>query len=222
MNISVLKSVKNFFEKLIDLVLPKRTDFQIVSNLTPEKIYSLPKSGSVENMDWINSLFQYKNNNVRALIWELKFRENTTALETIGRILYEEILALVSDITLFEADAEFLLIPIPISPIRRRERGYNQSEYIAKAVLEQDLEHILLYAPQWLEKIKDTPKQSRSQSKQERMQNLIGCFSADPKVEGKYVILIDDVVTTGSTLCEARDTLLSAGAKDIFAFTIGH
>ena len=135
---------------------------------------------------------------------------------------FEEIISLISDIVLFNNDAKFLLIPIPISTARRIERGYNQSEYIAKSILEYDTEHILLYTPQWLQKIKDTEIQSKSASRQARMKNLIGCFEANNQVEEKYIILIDDVVTTGTTLSEARTTLLSAGAKDIFAFTIAH
>ena len=131
-------------------------------------------------------------------------------------------MALISDIVLFDQEAQFLLIPVPISKRRRVERGYNQSEYIAKAILENDVGHILLYAPQWFQKIKDTLTQSHSQSRQERMKNLLDCFEADPRVAGKYVILIDDVVTTGSTLSEARRALLEAGARDVFAFTIAH
>ena len=127
-----------------------------------------------------------------------------------------------SDIVLFDANAKFLLIPIPISLERRAERKYNQSEYIAKAILEYDQDRVLLYAPQWFSKIKETPRQSHSESKQERMKNLVGCFEADPRIGNSYVILIDDVVTTGSTLSEARSTLLSASARDVFAFTIAH
>lgn len=173
-------------------------------------------------MDWIHPLFHYKDRKVKAIIWELKYRGTTSPLETIGRLIFEEILDLSSDIALFNNTAEFLLIPIPITNERRHERGYNQSEYIAKAVLENDLGHMLLYAPQWFQKIRETPRQSHSESKEERKNNLLGCFEADPRVDGKYIILIDDVTTTGSTLHEARITLLAAGAQDVFAFTIAH
>ena len=207
---------------ILDFVLPPRSDFAIVKELNEEKINSLPKAENVAEMDWIHPLFHYKDNKVRAIIWELKYRENIFPLEHIGRLIYEEIIALISDIVLFDNDAQFLLIPIPITKERRIERGYNQSELIAKSILENDPERVLLYAPQWFEKIKETPKQSRSESKQERISNLIGSFGADNRVEGKYVILIDDVITTGSTLFEARTTLLSSGARDVFAFTIAH
>lgn len=218
----MLKSLQQFWDYLIDIVLPPRTDFEIVRKLDEKSINNLPKALSVEKADWIHPLFQYKDNKVRAVIWELKYKDNTRALEHIGKLLYEEILALVSDISLFNADAEFLLIPIPISHERRSERGYNQSEYIAKSVLENDLGHVLLYAPQWFSKIRETAEQNKSSTRQERMENLNGCFEARPEVEGKYIILIDDVVTTGSTLSEARKTLLEAGAREVFAFTIAH
>jgi ComF family protein len=217
----MLQNSKNFLQFLLDLVLPLRNDYAIVQKLDESAISLLPKASRTE-MDWASSLFQYKDNRVRALIWELKYKENTALLTYIGKLLYEEIIASISDIILFHGDATFLLIPIPITLDRRRERGYNQSEYIAKAILEYDIPHTLLYAPQWLLKIKNTPVQSRSESKEERMKNLLGSFKADSQVLGKYIILIDDVITTGSTLKEARETLLSTGAREVLAFTIAH
>lgn len=218
----MLQNIKKLFLVIVDSILPPRTDFAIVNKLNPEKINDLPKATQVEGLDWVHPLFYYKDNRVRAIIWELKYKENTKHINHIAKLIYEEIIAEVSDIVAFNSDAEFLLIPIPITETRRVERGYNQSEIIAKSILENDLARTLLYAPQWFQKVRETPKQSRSESKQERTMNLVGCFVADPRVDGKYIILIDDVVTTGSTLSEARDTLLSAGAREILAFTIAH
>ncbi len=219
---NMLKTAQDFLLSLLDRFLPPRANFAIVAELDAEEFARISEAPPVDSYDWIHPLFPYKDRRVRAVIWELKYRENILPLEHIGRLLYEEILALCSDIVLFESDAQFLLIPIPISAERRIERGYNQSELIAKAVLENDIDRTLLYAPQWFQKTKETESQSHSQSRQERIQNLIGCFQADPRVENKYVILVDDVVTTGSTLSEARQTLLSASARDVFAFTIAH
>lgn len=218
----MLKSIKEKLLYLIDSILPIRKDFDIVRKLSKEDIYNLPRSKSLEKDPWIHALFDYKNKTTKAIIWELKYREITLPLEYIGKIIYDDIVDLMSDILLFDGNAKFLLIPIPISRETRVLRGYNQSEYIAKSILENDLGHYLLYAPQWFEKIKDTPKQSRTQTKEERMRNLRGCFSADPRVLGKYVILIDDVTTTGSTLNEAKQTLLQRGVKNVYAFTVAH
>ncbi len=222
----MLKSIEqilfSIFYSILNYVLPERTDFAIVKKLDWKAVYSLPKAPEIKNFDWIHPLFHYKDRRVRAIVWELKYKENTLSLEHVGKMLYEEIMQLTSDILLFNTDSEFLLIPIPISAERRIERGFNQSEYIAKSILENDPSHIFLYTPQWFQKIKETPRQSHSESKEERIKNLMGCFEADSRVTGKYIILIDDVVTTGSTLSEARETLLNAGARDIFAFTIAH
>lgn len=218
----MLKSIEKLFSYILNAIAPLRSDFEIVKRLDEESINSLPKSSPINDMDWVHPLFQYKNNKVRAIVWELKYKDNTLPLEYIGKLIYEEIIPIISDVVLFNNKAEFLLIPLPITKERRITRGYNQSEYIARSIVENDLHHDLLYAPQWFEKIKETPFQSHSQTKEDRRKNLTGCFKADPRVEGKYIILIDDVITTGSTLSEARKELLSTGAMDVFAFTIAH
>ena len=218
----MLKSIKRLFSSILDFFLPERRDFSLVKKLDEFSVISLPRALDVEGLSWIHPLFHYKDKKVRAVIWELKYRENTLILEHIGKLLFEEIISIISDIILFDNDVQFVLLPIPITTERRLERGYNQSEYIAKAILENDIEHILLYAPQWFQKIKETPRQSRSENKEDRIKNLVGCFEADNRLEGKYIILIDDVVTTGSTLLEAKNTLTAIGVRDVLAFTIAH
>lgn len=218
----MLKSVQNFLEKIIDAIIPQRKDYVTVAHITNQGIMKLPKADPVEGHSWITSLFQYKNDTVRAIIWELKYKGVTLPLDNIGKLMFDEILASISDTILFEAQAKFLLIPVPISNESRAERGYNQSEYIARSIVSHDSERLLLYAPQWFEKIRETPKQSKTESREDRLRNLHGCFRADPRIANHYVILVDDVVTTGSTLSEARKTLLEAGSRDVFAFTIAH
>lgn len=218
----MLKTIKDFFYGIIDYIIPPRNNFDIVRKLTPEKISRLPKAPRVLGEDWINALFHYKDSKVKAIIWELKYHENILPLEQIGKIIYEEIISEISDIVLFDNDAKFILIPIPITNQRRIERGYNQSELICRAIIENDSEHTLLYAPQWFQKIKETPRQSHSLSKYDRVMNLLDSFQADQRVEGYYAILIDDVVTTGSTLLEARKELLNKGVKGVRGFTIAH
>lgn len=218
----MLKSVKDLITSLVDFFLPPRSNFEIVKKLTESEILNFPKPKPVENLAWVHPLFTYKDKRVKAIIWELKYKNNTKSLDVIGKTFFDEILDKISDISLFDANAEFVLIPIPISSSKRSERGYNQSEYICRAIIENDTNHTLLYAPQWLSKVKDTPSQSHSESKEERIKNLVGNFEANENVSGKYVILVDDVVTTGSTLSEARKEILSKGASDVFAFTIAH
>jgi ComF family protein len=218
----MLKSIESFFFYIFNSVLPKRADFEIVKNLDEKTISKLSKGESLKGFDWIHPLFQYKDPKVKAIIWELKYKENILPLEHVGKILFDEIFSLISDIYLFDTDAKFILLPIPITSEKRRVRGYNQSELIAKAIRENDLSHSLLYAPQWFLKIKNTEEQNKTHGREERMRNLTGSFEADSRIQSYYVVLIDDVVTTGSTLSVARKELLEKGARDVFAFTIAH
>lgn len=218
----MLKNIQDLINFVLDNIIPPRRNFDIVKKLSVEKINALPRSPKVHGEDWIYPLFQYKDKKVKAIIWELKYNENTLPLKQIGKILYEEILVTISDIFIFDNDAEFVIIPIPITNSRRIERGYNQSEIIAKSIIENDTNHTLLYAPQWLEKIIDTPRQSHSETRYDRVMNLLDSFEANKLVDGKYIILIDDVITTGSTLKEARKELLLKGSKQVLGFTIAH
>lgn len=102
------------------------------------------------------------------------------------------------------------VIPVPISSKRLKERGYNQSglmaEVFTKAVGLPCLEGALV-------KIRNTIPQM-DLSKQERLTNIKAAYEADGKaVKGKRILLVDDVLTTGSTLNECAKTLLEKGAE---------
>lgn len=216
-----IKDLIELVSRSVNILLPKRSNFEIVETLKPEDIYKLRRNDKkLEN--WITSIFSYSDHKVRAIIWELKYKNNTRHIDTISKIIYEEILAIMSDILIFDPNAIFLLIPIPITTKSRIERGYNQTEIIAKSILENDINRNLIYAPQWLSKTKETPKQSHTDSKEERQKNLNNSFNANNEVLGKYVFLIDDVTTTGSTLIEAKKSLIHNGAIEIYGFTIAH
>ena len=102
-------------------------------------------------------------------------------------------------------------------------RGYNQSELIVKEIVKIDGNKNFQYIQNSLTKIKETPHQSKLKNKTERLKNLKNCFSADAeKVKGRNIILIDDVITTGTTMSEASRTLKEAGAKNVIGFSIAH
>jgi len=95
-------------------------------------------------------------------------------------------------------------VPIPLHPKRQKERGYNQSEWIAKGIAESL--NCQLSADNLFRKI--YTKTQTKKSRQERWENVEDIFSLrKPEVyENKHILLIDDVVTTGSTLesCAAQ------------------
>lgn len=106
-----------------------------------------------------------------------------------------------------------LLTYVPVSPLRRRRRGYDQSRLLARAV-----GALLGMEPvSTLHKSSRHRPQSRTVDREERQSNIRGAFRIrDPEaVRGKRILLIDDVLTTGATVSEAGCVLLEVGAKTV-------
>lgn len=112
------------------------------------------------------------------------------------------------------------IIPIPLHKKRFKERGYNQSELLAKALSKKINLPLVLNN---LIKVKETTTQTKL-TKLERKENLNGCFEIKNRDEivGKNILLLDDVFTTGATTEEASRVLKSAGANKIYILTFAH
>ena len=111
-----------------------------------------------------------------------------------------------------------VVVPVPSSPERARERGYNQAELLAKNLSEKISRPCLAEA---LLKTKNTPSQT-GLSDAERIFNVKNSFAvAKPEaVAGRTVILVDDISTTGATLSETARVLKQAGAKEIIGLAV--
>lgn len=113
----------------------------------------------------------------------------------------------------------FVLTWIPLSPKKKRERGFNQTEEIAKK-LNQYL-HLPCLA--LLEKQKATRPQMKL-SREQRIKNIRGAFSVLKEKEGfiknKKILIVDDVYTTGATLNEAGKVLKEKGAKEVWGVVL--
>jgi len=222
--------VKNFAQKwtvaILDFLFPQSQKEKELNSLTTESF--LIKAGrKIDTSDLeseqIYPIFDYKDELVRGAIWELKYHKNGRIANILGEILQDEILAIVSDLATWNNFTEPILIPIPVSKERLRERGYNQCELLAKEILANSGGFLTL-DEKVLRKIKDTGSQTSRKNKKERIENLKGCFAVEhpEKIKGKNIILLDDVITTGSTLREARKVLLKSGARKVIAVTVAH
>ena len=115
-------------------------------------------------------------------------------------------------------DVDFI-VPVPVGPKRGKERGYNQAALLAREVSAgTGIEYADI-----LERIKDTPTQAKL-TQVERRHNLDGAFvvTDKDKVKGKSILIIDDIMTTGSTCDEIAKILLKAKAKAVFVLTLAH
>jgi len=110
------------------------------------------------------------------------------------------------------------IIPVPLFPEKEKKRGYNQASELAR---ELAVQKGAVFLKNQLIKVKNTlPQTSLEGSK--RRKNLKGAFAVIDKkaIEGKTVLLVDDVFTTGSTVEECSSTLKKAGALEVRALTI--
>lgn len=108
------------------------------------------------------------------------------------------------------------LIAMPLHPLRLRERGFNQSLQLARRIGQQLDLPVLPFACQ---RVRNTPSQSTLPWK-ERSKNMRKAFSCSADVAGKHVAVVDDVMTTGTTLNELALTLLNAGATEVSAWVV--
>jgi len=115
----------------------------------------------------------------------------------------------------WETDA---IIPVPLHPKKEKERGFNQAQILARELARR--KRIPLIEDQ-LVKVKRTLPQTSLEAK-EREKNLKGAFEVKDgeKIEGKIILLVDDVFTTGSTLQECSLMLRRAGALEVKALTV--
>jgi len=109
-----------------------------------------------------------------------------------------------------------LMVPVPLHPTRQRERGFNQAVLLAELVSQQ----VSIRCKPVLERIRYTTTQT-ALDRAERIQNLHNAFRLrkNADVRGLRVLLIDDVLTTGSTLSECARVLKRAGAISVYAAT---
>lgn len=112
--------------------------------------------------------------------------------------------------------AQTIVVPVPLSAVRERERGYNQAALLA-APLARALRLPLDCAA--LHRTRHTPSQV-GQSRPQRRENVRGVFASHSRLDGRHVLLVDDVTTTGSTLGSAAAACLTAGAMAVCAVTV--
>lgn len=211
--------IKNFKQVLIDFLFPRKP-----LDITAENLCQGAKR--VENWDEKDTivLFDYHDTLPKKLIWELKYKNNGQAAKILAEAMYAEMLLQLGDWLAFENFEKPILIPTPISKEKLQSRGYNQIEMLINEILKLDTEGNLTSEFEVVKKKKDTLDQSSLKTKADRMKNLRDCFkvSNPSKIKGRNIILIDDVVTTGSTIKEIKKVLKKSGAKKVKAFVVAH
>ena len=152
-------------------------------------------------------LFEFKGV-IREAVHNLKYKDIRALAPVLGEIMADR-----GRPERLEPD---LIVPVPSHPRRMRERGYNQAELLAR--------HIAIavgipISATAVARIVDTPRQVDLPASQ-RVRDIRGTFEASSEVLDQSILLIDDVMTTGSTLQECARALRAAGAARVDALTL--
>jgi ComF family protein len=183
------------FDTLIDFIFPPRSTQQVVRGLSAEAILPLYRPSLHETVRY---LLPYHTQEVSALIQENKFYGNQRAAFVLASALARYLKK--------QTTGTVLLVPIPLSASRKKTRGYNQ----VGRILEQlpTMQGITIRTD-ILSRHKNTPPQT-TQNRSERLKNMRNVFTvtAPKNTPVPYtIIIVDDVVTTGSTLTSASISL---------------
>ncbi len=149
---------------------------------------------------------------IRKIILDYKFNDKSYLYKTIVNFLLknEKFCSILQSYD--------IIIPVPISKKRQKQRGYNQSELLAKEIANKIA---IKYSKQCLVKTKNIIEQSKL-NRQDRQKNIQGVYKLrNPYIlQNKKIILLDDIYTTGSTVTECSKVLKKAQPKSIAVLTI--
>jgi len=179
----------------------------------------LIEKGTCERCETQKDIFQqgfgvFPYHKVRKVIFDFKFQEYKNDGIVLGKMMarywkeYHGALLEKTDI----------LLPVPMFAKKKRRRGFNQAEVLAEVIAK---ELALAYACDVLLRLKSTQAQNQL-NREERKRNIKDAFSIQQaeKIEGKTVVLVDDIFTTGSTINECAKELYRYGAKEVNFITL--
>ena len=176
----------------------------------------LPQQKKICHKDshcYLGAATSYREQKVRDWVWRLKYRGETGNARPLAALLA----AYLKNLNL--PLEKYLIVPVPLSSQRFRERGYNQSELIADLLKEKLGVEV---ASDILVRIRHTTPQAELNEPKKRADNVAGAFTVSelPKNKRAKIILLDDVCTSGSTLQEAAKALKKAGFKNVIGLVV--
>lgn len=210
----------NILTDLWQLLFPQRCLLCEKQLFHPEKVLctaclaGLPRTGFhwkkenvVERNFWgklpieraTSFLYYTKGGDVRQLLYELKYHGNKEVGEVMGRIMAAELLS-----SCFFEGID-LIIPVPLHRRKERQRGYNQSECVARGIA--DITGLPVYTHLVVrDRYTATQTHKGQYERWENVRNLFVCSSPE-LLENKNILLVDDVLTTGATIVSCADAL---------------
>lgn len=204
----------------LDVMFPPTDRSRFVRELDAATINELPEAQTIDD-DFISAVFDYQNKTTKAIVQAAKYDGSRKAARLMGKTMYDEIFSLCERRRIISK--QIGLVPIPLSPDRLRNRGFNQCQRIIQAITTAAGSAKHLQTRDVLEKTRPTQPQTNL-SRNKRKQNLRSCFQLTPEasVSGEDLIIIDDVTTTGATFKAAQQALQAGNPNSISALAFAH
>jgi ComF family protein len=209
---------KMIYSTVIDALFPLSTVERELLSYTPEQAYAALPPAPVTPITDTHSVFAYKDERAGKLVWNIKYKKSQAAVALGGYALHQKMMEL-------NIPLGSIIVPIPITARRRRERGFNQCELLLKEVERLDTDRRWIFRDDLLVRTQHISRQTLK-GRTERLESARGIFAitehARDQLKGRTVVIIDDVITTGSTILEAMETVRKAGAEKVIGISVAH
>jgi predicted amidophosphoribosyltransferase len=248
----IFRLLRTAYAIVIEALFPLSPEEKLLEMYGPKEAHEiLPKApafktggagaGGLDDYKNMMAVFAYKDKRVSRLVWNIKYKKSKHSAEIAGYALANKIQNLAL------ADKMIIIIPMPITDRRRKERGYNQCELICdeikKNVISKDISRLSFSNEILLRTHHD--KHHKFKNREDRLASAKGLFKVDLEALEKLintsvmnnsssnekgslnikeyaVMLIDDVITTGSTMREALETLKVSGFEKVMGLALAH
>lgn len=205
------RAVTSSIQALLDIVLPRKERVVRTEHYSLENLSVTPSEHAACGIS-LTTLLSYREKPAEDCIRAVKYDRSIPAAKLLAEVLAEYLREEIAQLHSF-SQRQILLIPIPLHPKRKQERGFNQIEHILAHMPDEFRDGSLSrVGTDALVRVRETDQQTRL-SRTERLMNVKGAFAVShvDTVLNTHVILIDDVTTTGATLAEAARPLINLG-----------
>lgn len=176
--------------------------------------------------DYIYATFEYRNQFIKKLLTDAKYRKRFSGLNIFGNVLHSTMLEIINEYTELSNYSRIIVIPVPISQKRYKTRGFNQAEILVNEIFKNTEDLNIIKSNNIIFKTKNKTPQASIKNRHDRLKSPIGTFEINPnkkdRLNGALCIIVDDITTTGATISEMRRILLKSGAKEVIGLTVAH